>query len=114
MPPIIQAKPVMYTVKDSLHTLSVHPNGERTPFTDRKVHFVGIGGSGMSGLAQMLLNFGASVSGTDRAASPVTRKLSEIGAAVSYQENAGSLPAGTEIVVHSAAVKLDHPELVAA
>src|SRR4051812_46548555 len=104
MPPIIQAKPVMYTVKNLLHTLNMKQAGgagsagagvageigtaagvhsiPRTPFTGRRVHFLGIGGSGMSGLAHMLINFGANVSGTDRTPSSVTRRLSEIGAAV--------------------------------
>ena len=116
MPPIIQPKPVMYTVKDLLHTLDGRQSQQspRTPFTGRGVHFLGIGGSGMSGLAHMLLNFGARVSGTDRSPSAVTRRLSEVGAAVSYEESAESLPAGTEIVVHSAAIGPQHPEMIAA
>ena len=68
----------------------------------------------MSGLAHMLVNFGARVSGTDRTASSVTHRLSEIGAAISYEETAAALPAGTEIVVHSAAIAATHPELAAA
>src|SRR3954466_9028670 len=112
MPPIIQSKAVMYTVKDLIHTLN--RRGETTPFTGRRVHFVGIGGTGMSGLAQMLLNFGAVVSGTDREASAATRRLSEMGANISNEESAAGLPEGTEIVVHSAAIKLEHPELVEA
>lgn len=111
MPPIIQTKAVMYTVKDLIHTLN---RRETTPFTGRRVHFVGIGGSGMSGLAQMLLNCGAKVSGTDREVSAVTRKLSELGANISNEESAAGLPEGTEIVVHSAAIKMEHPELVEA
>jgi UDP-N-acetylmuramate--alanine ligase len=125
MPPIIQTKAVMYTVKDLLHTLNTAPQRDgtgsggsdgrpETPFTDRRVHFVGIGGSGMSGLAQMLVHFGARVSGTDRSASAVTRRLSEIGANISYQESSAALPAGTEIVVASAAIGWDHPEMAAA
>jgi len=113
MPPIIQASPVMVTVKDLLHTLSPKAS-QRTPFSGKHVHFVGIGGSGMSGLAHMLLNLGAIVSGTDRTPSAVTHKLSEIGASVSYAQTAEALPEGTDIVVHSAAIKVDHPELVAA
>src|SRR4051812_10782012 len=99
MPPIIQTKAVMYTVKDLLHTLGTRETKARaaTPFSGRRVHFIGIGGSGMSGLAQMLVNFGAIVSGTDRTASAVTRKLSEIGAAVGYEETAETFPAHTEI-----------------
>jgi UDP-N-acetylmuramate--alanine ligase len=121
MPPIIQTKAVMYTVKDLLHTLNTRDgtagggaHRPRTPFTDRGVHFVGVGGSGMSGLAHMLINFGARVSGTDRSPSAVTRRLSEVGAAIAYAETADTLPPGTEIVVHSAAVKADHPVIVAA
>ncbi len=124
MPPIIQQKAVMYTVKDLLHTLkpgpaqgtveATKPPREVTPFTDKHVHFVGIGGSGMSGLAHMLINFGARVSGTDRTPSAVTRRLSEVGASVSYDQSAAVLPDGTDMVVHSAAVKEDHPELAAA
>jgi UDP-N-acetylmuramate--alanine ligase len=112
MPPIIQQQAVMYTVRDLLHTLK--PRFDDSPFAGRRVHFIGIGGSGMSGLAQMLLNFGAKVSGTDRTPSAATRKLSEAGADVSYKEASESLPPGTEIVVHSAAIKSDHPEMIEA
>jgi len=112
MPPIIQTKAVMYTVKDLIHTLT--PAREATPFTGRRIHFVGIGGSGMSGLAQMIIHFGGKVSGTDRTATAVTRRLSELGAAISYDEVAASIPQGTETIVYSAAVKQEHPELVEA
>jgi UDP-N-acetylmuramate--alanine ligase len=126
MPPIIQTKAVMYTVNDLLQNPGqVAARGvasvsapatlaPRTPFTGRRVHFIGVGGSGMSGLAQMLVNFGAVVSGTDRTPSAVTRRLSEMGATISYEESATSLPAGTEVVVHSAAIPATHPEMVAA
>jgi UDP-N-acetylmuramate--alanine ligase len=112
MPPIIQAKPVMYTVKDLLQTIK--PREQATPFSGKRVHFVGIGGCGMSGLAQMLVNFGAHVSGTDRTPSAVTRKLSEIGASVVYEQTAASVPEGVETVVFSAAIKPEHAELVEA
>jgi UDP-N-acetylmuramate--alanine ligase len=128
MPPIIQnqTKPVLLTVKDLLHTLTppappapaaappvLTPVGvPRTPFTGRRVHFVGIGGSGMCGLAHMLLKFGALVSGTDRSQSAVTLRLAEVGANILYEQKAESVPAGTEIIVHSAAIKPEHAELV--
>jgi UDP-N-acetylmuramate--alanine ligase len=118
MPPIIQTQPVVFTVKDLMHTLAppalTPPGAPRTPFTGRRVHFVGIGGSGMCGLAHMLLKFGALVSGTDRAASAVTLQLAEVGASVTYEQKAEAVPAGTEIVVHSAAIKPEHPELAEA
>jgi UDP-N-acetylmuramate--alanine ligase len=103
----------MYTVKDLLHTLTPK-SASRTPFTGKRVHFVGIGGSGMCGLAHMLLNFGGIVSGTDKTPSAATHKLSEIGAAISYAQTREAVPPATEIVVHSAAIKMDHPELLAA
>ena len=114
MPPIIQTQPAIYTVKDLLHTLETRGLESRpvTPFTGKHVHFIGIGGSGMCGLAQMLLNFGAEVSGTDRAASPVTRRLSDLGANIGYVQGANAVPEGTEIVVHSAAIKPDHPHFI--
>ena len=116
MPLIIQSRPVMYTVKDLLHTLNTRDAVARpaTPFLGKHVHFIGIGGSGMCGLAQMLINFGAMVSGTDRTPSAVTRRLSELGAAISYQQGADAVPQGTEMVVHSAAIGPTHPELAAA
>jgi UDP-N-acetylmuramate--alanine ligase len=115
MPPIIQTQPAIYTVKDLLHTLETRESVSKplTPFTGKRIHFIGIGGSGMCGLAQMLLNFGAEVSGTDRTPSPVTHKLSDLGATVRYEQGAEAVPEGTEIIVHSAAIKPEHPELAA-
>ena len=49
----------------------------------KKIHFVGIGGSGMSGIAEVLLNLGYKISGSDVAASATTRRLAELGAQVS-------------------------------
>ncbi len=102
----------MLTVKDLIHTLK--PKGDKSPFAGKHVHFIGIGGSGMSGLAAMLVNFGAHVSGTDRTPSTVTHRLSEIGAAIKYEESANSIPEDVQIVVHSAAIKPEHPEYVEA
>lgn len=110
MSQLTRMKPVMMTVQDLVHTLK--PRSVRTPFSGRHVHFIGIGGSGMCGLAHMLVDFGAVVTGTDRTCSPVTSKLAEAGARISYEEGAESLPADAEIIVHSAAVKPEHPEMV--
>jgi UDP-N-acetylmuramate--alanine ligase len=109
----IHEKPVTFTVRDLLHSLKPKEL-ERSPFVNRRVHFVGIGGSGMSGLAHMLINFGAIVSGTDRSQSAVTHRLAEMGAAIRYEETAASIPAETDMLVHSAAVKAEHPEMVEA
>jgi len=107
-----KAKPVILTLRDLVHTLK--PRGGNSPFAGRHVHFVGIGGSGMCGLAHMLVDYGAEVSGTDRSASAVTVKLAEMGATISYEETTTDLPEGVQMVVHSAAIKPEHPQLVEA
>lgn len=88
--------------------------GERGPFAGRNVHFIGVGGSGMNGAAQMLLQAQARVSGTDREHSTATDKLTALGAKISFTQNAAALPADCDLVVHSAAIKADHPEMVEA
>ncbi len=80
-------------------------------FFQQRVHFIGIGGSGMCGLAQMLAHMGAVVSGSDRGESPATKKLEKMGVAISYQQTVASFPHDAQYVVHSAAIKADHPEL---
>ncbi len=80
-------------------------------FRGRRVHFIGIGGSGMCGLAQMLAQIGSVVSGSDRTRSPITEKLAGMGISISYQQTAASFPHDAQYVVHSAAIPADHPEL---
>ncbi len=80
----------------------------------RRVHCVGIGGCGLSGLARLLAEAGATVSGSDCVASELTAALAAEGIAVSHRQAADTLPADCEIVVASAAVKPEHPELVEA
>jgi len=77
------------------------------------VHFVGIGGIGMSGIAEVLLNLGYIVSGSDLKASDTTRRLERLGATVSLGHRAENL-AQPNAVVTSSAVKADNPEVVAA
>ena len=79
----------------------------------KHIHFVGIGGSGMSGIAEVLLNLNYSVSGSDISASASTRRLSELGAKVVLGHDARHL-AGAECVVTSTAVRGDNPEVIAA
>ena len=74
------------------------------------IHFVGIGGSGMSGIAEVLLNLGYTVSGSDIRPSGVTRHLSELGAQVSEGHAADHLE-GAQVVVTSTAVRDDNPEV---
>ena len=79
----------------------------------KRIHFVGIGGSGMSGIAEVLLNLGYSVSGSDLAASAATERLASLGAHVIAGHAAGNI-AGADVVVVSTAVKPDNPEVTAA
>jgi UDP-N-acetylmuramate--alanine ligase len=79
----------------------------------KHIHFVGIGGSGMSGIAEVLANLGYTVSGTDVAESAVVRRLRELGIRVAIGHDAGHI-AGADAVVVSTAVKPDNPEVAAA
>jgi UDP-N-acetylmuramate--alanine ligase len=79
----------------------------------KKVHFVGIGGIGMSGIAEILLSRGFEVSGSDRASSEITKRLSEIGIKVYEGHSADNLK-DVDVLVYSSAVSLDNPEVVAA
>lgn len=80
----------------------------------RKLHFSGIGGSGMSGLARMAKKRGAVVTGSDKGGGPAVEALRAEGFAVSTEQDEKSLPWGTEVLVISAAIKNDHPEVVEA
>ncbi len=79
----------------------------------RHIHFVGIGGSGMSGIAEVLVNLGYHVSGSDLAENAATRRLAELGARVSLGHAAANVN-GADAVVVSSAVTGDNPELAAA
>src|SRR5690348_16034849 len=79
----------------------------------RRVHFIGIGGAGMSGIAEVLHTLGYDVSGSDRAASPVTERLAGMGVDVAIGHDAAHV-ANVDAVVVSSAIKSDNPELVAA
>ncbi len=81
---------------------------------DHRVHFVGIGGCGMSGLARISRAYGAVVSGSDMTRSPVTDALIADGVHVTLEQSALALPGDCNTVVISAAIKEDHPELVEA
>ena len=77
---------------------------------DKKVHFVGIGGIGMSALAQMLAHDGAVVTGSDREAGPVTEMLEGKGIKVFIGQKAENIPTDADVVVYSDAVPADNPE----
>jgi UDP-N-acetylmuramate--alanine ligase len=79
----------------------------------KHLHFIGIGGSGMSGIAEVLLNLGYSVSGSDLSDSATVKRLKSLGATVVTGHAAGNI-AGADVVVTSSAVRADNPEVVAA
>ncbi len=76
----------------------------------KKIHFVGIGGIGMSGIAELLLNQGFKVSGSDLALSEITDHLTQIGAVISQGHNADTIQ-NADVVVKSSAVKDNNPEI---
>jgi len=76
----------------------------------KRVHFVGVGGIGMSGIAEVLLNLGFDVSGSDMKSSDTTARLQSLGAAI-FAGHTGSNVAGADVVVYSSAVTPDNPEL---
>jgi UDP-N-acetylmuramate--alanine ligase len=102
-------------------TLPERPMVERRVTPDRRdrmrrintIHFVGIGGSGMSGVAEVLLNLGYAVQGSDVRSSAVTEWLTSLGARISIGHAAGNI-SGADVVVASSAVPRDNPEITAA
>jgi UDP-N-acetylmuramate--alanine ligase len=79
-----------------------------------KVHFVGIGGIGMSGIAELLLNLGYRVSGSDLKESDITKRLSSLGGTIAMGHRAENVASDVDVVVTSSAVKKHNPEAVAA
>ncbi len=80
----------------------------------KKIHFIGIGGISMSSLAEILLNRGYSVSGSDSSSSSITDNLKSIGIKVDIGHNGDNISADTDLVVYTAAVPQDNCELTAA
>ena len=79
----------------------------------KRVHFVGIGGSGMSGIAEVLLNLGYEISGSDLSTSATTQRLAGLGVKV-FKGHVADQITGADAVVVSTAVKADNPEVMAA
>jgi UDP-N-acetylmuramate--alanine ligase len=79
----------------------------------KNIHFVGIGGSGMSGIAEVLLNLGYTVSGSDLGSNTATQRLAELGAKVTLGHAAENIQ-NADAIVTSTAVKGDNPEVIAA
>ena len=77
------------------------------------IHFVGIGGIGMSGIAELLLSLGYQVSGSDLRESDITKRLADLGGTIHFG-HAGEWIKGADVVVVSTAIKQDNPEVAAA
>ncbi|MHC3128260.1 UDP-N-acetylmuramate--alanine ligase [Brevundimonas sp. GN22] len=84
------------------------------PFALGPVHFVGIGGIGMSGIAEIMLKIGYQVQGSDAKASANTERLEKLGARIYIGHDAAHITEGVAAVVYSTAVKAENPEMVEA
>jgi UDP-N-acetylmuramate--alanine ligase len=89
------------------------PVGEKRDWASRRLHFIGIGGAGMSGLALVCAELGATVTGSDRADSSYTERLRDAGLDPALGHDAANLPDGAEVAV-STAIAADNPELALA
>ena len=78
------------------------------------VHFIGIGGISMSGLAQILIKAGFTVTGSDQKKSPLTQHLASMGAKINYPQMASNINDNIDLVVYTAAIAQDNPEFCAA
>ena len=74
------------------------------------IHFIGIGGISMSGLAEILLEKGFTITGSDLRRTPVTEHLESLGVKISYEQKAENILPGTGLIVYTAAVHADNPE----
>jgi UDP-N-acetylmuramate--alanine ligase len=79
----------------------------------QRIHFVGIGGIGMSGIAEVLVNLGYKVSGSDLKEGPTTQRLRNLGVTIHIGHDATSIQ-DAQVIVISSAVKSDNPEIIAA
>ena len=76
----------------------------------KRIHFIGIGGAGMCGIAEVLLNQGYKVSGSDMVSSKITTRLSDLGALI-YQGHSAKNVDGVDVVVVSSAIDPENPEV---
>jgi UDP-N-acetylmuramate--alanine ligase len=90
------------------------PEEDRFDLAGKRAYLIGIGGCGMCGLARMLRSRGALVRGSDAHRSAFTDGLAADGFEVGFDQSGGSMPEGVDLVVASAAIKADHPQLLEA
>lgn len=95
---------------DNLHSLN--PNWKLSELAGKRIHFIGIGGSGMSGLARIAISHRINVSGSDASDSSVLSALRALGAEIKIGHQASNV-IGADLVVYSNAIKADNPERVA-
>ena len=98
--------------------VSIDPSvsgGKQVPMFAKiqRIHFVGIGGIGMSGIAEVLLNLGYKISGSDLRSSAVTQRLAALGATI-FEGHAAANVASADVVVTSSAISVDNPEVAEA
>ena len=79
----------------------------------KRVHFVGVGGAGMSGIAEVLFEQGYAISGSDLVETDTTRRLEKIGIRIFYFHDKRAI-VGADVLVVSSAIEADNPELIAA
>lgn len=99
----------------TLHVANAPDGLSETPVlfdTTQRIHFVGIGGVGMSGIAEVLLNLGYRISGSDVSESETTARLARHGAQIAYGHKPEHVEPDTDVVVISSAVKYANPEVV--
>jgi len=101
------------TQQPTSRTGSQQTGADRHTLTDRSFHLIGIGGAGMSVVAQLLAARGARVSGSDAHGSPAFDHLSDLGITTHLGHDAANVPAGSTVVV-STAIKETNPELAEA
>ena len=92
----------------------VRRDDAREEFASRRIHLIGIGGSGMRALAKTLLDCGAVVSGSEMGGGAIVDRLTEAGAEIHIGQKAENIPEDCLLVVHSAAIHEQNPELVGA
>jgi UDP-N-acetylmuramate--alanine ligase len=114
-PPASPAATATRTQENDLpRTATKARSDERFEIAGTQCYLIGIGGSGMSGLARMLKARGAIVSGSDSSESDLTDALARDGIKIGYDQSKGELPEECRLVIASAAIKPDHPEWAAA
>ncbi len=80
----------------------------------KKLHLIGIGGAGMSGIAELLINYGFQITGSDLRKTNITQRLEKLGAKVSYKHKAKHITDDVDVVVKSSAITQDNVEVLAA